>query len=350
VNYLANPIVTDDVDRILRQDLPWSEFNGSTVLITGAAGFLPAYLVETLARLNALGASIRIVGLVRRTEHAQARLGHLKELGVELMTQDIAQPLRADIPQADFIIHAASQASPRFYGIDPVGTLEANSSGTQHLLRHAYLSSCRAFLFFSSGEVYGMPIDDSRRLREVDFGYLDPATVRACYAESKRLGETMCVSWHHQYGVPSRIVRPFHTYGPGMALDDGRVFADFVADAVIGRDIVVKSDGAALRSFCYIADATVGFLTVLLKGQNAQAYNVANPEAEISIRDLAFTMAKLFPDRGIGVRFDIPPNTNSYLQSPVIRSCPSIEKIVQLGWMPSTGITEGFRRTVQSFL
>lgn len=350
MSYAFNPIVADDVARILYEDLPWDELNGSTVLISGASGFLPSYLVEALAGLNARGATIRVVGLVRNMEKAQARLGHLSGRGLELMQQDIAQPLRMDLPRADYIIHAASQASPRFYGTDPVGTLEANSTGTQQLLRHAHHSGSRSFLFFSSGEVYGVPADDSRRLTEVDFGYLDPATVRACYAESKRLGETMCVSWHHQFGVPARIVRPFHTYGPGMALDDGRVFADFVADVVASRDIVLKSDGLALRPFCYIADATVGFLTVLLKGMNAQAYNVSNPDTEISMCDLANTVAGLFPERGVGVRFEIPQTTNGYLRSPIVRSCPSIEKVSQLGWVPRVGIAEGFRRTIQSFL
>ena len=350
MNCAVHLIVTDDIANILNQDLPWAELNGATVLISGASGFLPAYLVETLAAMNARGASIRIIALVRNLEKAQARLGHLLSAGVEIILQDVSQPLRQDLPQADFIIHAASQASPRFYGTDPVGTLEANSIGTQQLLRHAHLSASRAFLFFSSGDVYGIPSDDSRRLTEVDFGYLDPASVRACYAESKRIGETMCVAWHHQFGVPARIVRPFHTYGPGMALDDGRVFADFVADVVAGRDIVLKSDGLAMRPFCYIADATLGFLTVLLKGENAQAYNVANPDTEISMRDLAHTVAGLLPERGLGVRFDTLAANTGYLKSPVARSCPSIDKIGQLGWMPQTGIADGFKRTIQSFL
>lgn len=135
-----------------------------------------------------------------------------------------------------------------------------------------------------------------------------------------------------------------------MDLNDGRVFADFVANVVAGRDIVLKSDGLARRPFCYISDATEGFLTVLLKGESCQAYNVANPGTEISIRDLAQTVAGLFPERGVGVRFDIPPASNAYLKSPIVRSCPSIAKINALGWQPKVGIVEGFGRTIQSFL
>jgi UDP-glucuronate decarboxylase len=346
VNYSNNPIIARDVAHILRSDLPWAELNGSTILISGAAGFLPSYLIETLAGLNAQGASIRVVGLVRRQETAQARLAHLADLGVEYMTQDVSQPLRPDIPPADFIIHAASQASPRFYGVDPVGTLEANSTGTQQLLRHAQLSGSRSFLFFSSSEIYGLNRDQDISITELDLGYLDPATIRACYAESKRLGETMCVAWNHQFGVPSRIVRPFHTYGPGMSLDDGRVFADFVADVVNCREIVLKSDGTARRAFCYVADATLGFFTVLLRGESAQAYNVANPNAEISMLDLAQLVANLFPERCSGVRLAVAPSGNQYLKSSIMRSCPSIEKIGRLGWTPAVDLAEGFRRTI----
>ena len=137
--------------------------------------------------------------------------------------------------------------------------------------------------------------------RETEYGYLDPATVRACYGESKRMGETLCVAYHAQYGVPAKIVRPFHTYGPGMDLSDGRVFADFVADLVARRDLVMKSDGRAQRAFCYLADATVGFFTVLLRGEAGAAYNVGNPDAEVSILELARTLANLFPERGVRV-------------------------------------------------
>jgi nucleoside-diphosphate-sugar epimerase len=344
-----NPVIVQDVAFILNQPLPWQLLNGATVVVTGAGGFLPAYMMEVLAALNSRGANIRMVGLVRNLEKARARLGHLSSMGIELMQQDIAKPLRPDVPKADFIVQAASQASPRFYGADPVGTIEANTTGTQQMLRHAKRSDCRSFLFFSSGEVYGIPLDNSNRLAEADYGYLDPATVRACYAESKRLGETLCVSWHHQFGVPARIVRPFHTYGPGMDLNDGRVFADFVADILAGRNITLKSDGLAVRPFCYLADATVGFFTALLKGEAGKAYNVGNPNAEISIKDLAYLLVGLFPEMGLCVNhLSQEPPAGGYLQSQVSRSTPDIQRMIALGWEPTIGLAEGFKRTVSA--
>lgn len=310
-----------------------------------------AYLIKsllTISRLNKL--NIRVICIARNNRSVEVRLSaYLGAPDLSVVQHDISQPIPKDFPRADFIIHSASQASPKYYGIDPVGTLLANSAGTMYLLEHAVKSQADRFLFFSSGEVYGVPRDPDQLVGELDYGYLDPMNVRSCYGESKRIAETMCVAWAHQHGLHTSVVRPFHTYGPGMALDDGRVFADFVADVVAKRNIILKSDGLAKRPFCYIADATVGFLTVLLTGGKAEAYNVANPEAEISIRDLATLVAGLFPERGISTQFEVQVSSDSYLKSPISRSCPSICKMQELGWTPNIGLHEGFRRTIQSF-
>ncbi len=262
-----HPIVQEDLKRITSSELPWEQFSGKTVLIAGAGGFVPAYMLETLLFLNdTRGAGIRVVAMVRNREKAMRRLGHLvSRPDLTVHVQDVREGYAGQKP-VDFVIHAASQASPKFFGSDPVGTFEANVIGTQHLLRLAHESSSKGFLFFSSGEVYGQPSDPSVKVKESDYGYIDPLNVRSCYSEGKRAGETLCTCWHAQYGVPVRIVRLSHTYGPGMELNDGRVFADFVADIVAGRDIVLKSDGSARRPFCYLADATVGFFKVLLQG------------------------------------------------------------------------------------
>lgn len=344
-----NPIIEEDVNKILSADIPWHLFENKTVVISGASGFLPAYIVECLAELNRRQSNIRIIGLVRNIEKAKKRLSHLLHNGVELFPHDISLPLPYGFPRADYVIHAASQASPKFYSIDPVGTLKANSMGTAYLLDYAKDSGAEKFLFFSSGEVYGQPSSVDKLLTETDFGYLDPVDVRSCYGESKRIGETMCASWAKQYGLHTTIVRPFHTYGPGMALDDGRVFADFVSDILNNRDIRLKSDGSALRLFCYLADATLGFFTAMLKGEIGAAYNVGNPDAETSIADLARTLVKLFPERNLKVVFEKRAPDSVYMKSPVHRSCPSIEKVNGIGWYPTCGIEDGFKRTISSF-
>ena len=343
-------IISEDIARICSAALPWHKLNGSTILISGASGFLASYIVEALALLNKSGANIEIVGLVRNMQKSVDRLGHLQEYGLKLFLQDLSKPLTYDFQRLDYVIHAASQASPKYYGIDPVGTIAANTLGTNELLNLSVKKNTRAFLYFSSGEVYGAPLNQINAISEMDFGYLDPASVRACYAESKRVGETMCVAWNQQYGLNTKIIRPFHTYGPGMSLDDGRVFADFVANVISNSDIQMKSDGAATRPLCYISDAIAGMFTVLFKGKEAEAYNISNPAEVISIIDLANLVSKLHPDRQVSVKRTLRDKNDAYLPSPVINLVPSIKKIEQLGWHPKTSVSEGFLRTISYYI
>ena len=253
-----------------------------------------------------------------------------------------------DLGNIQYVIHAASQASPRFYGKDPVGTLLPNTVGTAALLEALRASADpRGMLFISSSEVYGA-VSSSAAIAEDANGVVDPATVRACYAESKRAGETMCVAWHAQHGIPTFIARPFHTYGPGLTSDDGRVFADFAFNVARGEDIVMKSDGSARRAFCYVTDAIAGFLTVLLQGTPATPYNVANSDAELSIMELADLMIGLFPERGLRVQRQFDQADKGYLASNVNRIVPDMAKLHALGWRSNVDAHTGFRRMVEA--
>jgi len=133
-------------------------------------------------------------------------------------------------------------------------------------------------------------------------------------------------------------------------LDDGRVYADFVADIVNNLDIIMKSDGSARRAFCYLTDAVQGFLTILLKGENGQAYNLGNPQGEISILELAVKLVDLFPEKGLKVLRQPIHDNPDYIPSQISRNCPDISKLLALGWQPQTSIEEGFKRTIGSFL
>lgn len=351
-NIETNAVILEDLDMITGANLPWYQLANKNIMISGGGGFLGSYIVKALVVANKIyNLNLRLICIARDDSSVKKRLkAFLEEPEFVLIKHDITQQLPEDFPRADLIIHSASQASPKFYGSDPVGTLKANLIGTMFLVEHAVKCKSEKFLFFSSGEVYGQFDNHDQIISESDYGYLDPMQVRSCYAESKRVGETICSAYAHQFGTHVNVIRPFHTYGPGMALDDGRVFADFVADVVEKRDIVLKSDGLASRPFCYISDATLGFLTVLLKGSKSQSYNVANPDQDVSIKELAKIIAGLFPERSIGVTFDIMPSSNNYLRSPVMRQLPNIEKISRLGWMPVIDISTGFRRTITSYL
>jgi UDP-glucuronate decarboxylase len=344
-----NKIIHEDIAHILAHFNDWDKFRNKTVLISGANGFLPAYLVETFMALDA-SYGTTVIALVRNRQKAENRFRHLlNSTRLKIVVQDVIAPIQVE-EKIDFIIHAASQASPKYYKTDPVGTLSANVLGTINLIELARKNNVESFLFFSSGEVYGEVKAEDIPIKEETFGYLNCANVRACYGESKRMGENICVSYHEQYGVPAKIIRPFHTYGPGMALDDGRVFADFVANVVNKQDIVMMSDGSAIRPFCYLRDATLGFLTVLTKGESGQAYNVGNPNEEHSILELANIMVGLYPEFRLKVIKNKPVADANYMKSPILRNSPNIDKIRQLGWLPNVTVHEGFKRTIASFL
>lgn len=344
-----NSVITEDLE-FITEGLDFSQVYGKTVLITGATGFLPAYMIETLCFLNEQADSrIKIIGLARNADKAHKRYSHLlSRPDFKLLIQDVTTPIQLT-EDVDFIIHAASQASPKYFGVDPVGTLSANVLGTYQLLRLAQVKRSQGFLFFSSGEVYGQVSASQIPMKENDYGFLDPTDVRSCYGESKRMGENLCVSFFHQYGVPTKIVRPFHTYGPGFSLDDGRVFADFVSDIVHGRNIQMKSDGSAVRPYCYLSDATKGFFTVLFRGDKGQAYNIGNDKAEISVLELANLLVGLFPEKNLRVIRTNETPSQGYLKSPINRNCPDISKAKSIGWSPKITIQEGFAKTVRSF-
>ena len=327
-----NYVLEQDLEFIINSPLNWNKIEGKTVLITGANGFLASYIVETLLFLNERKFSVpaKIIGLVRNIDKAKDRFRFYAEReDLELIRSDVNEPFEYTTP-INFIVHAASQASPKYYGVDPVGTLLPNTIGTNNLLRLALKNPIESFLFFSSGEIYGEVDTKQIPTKENDYGFINPVIVRSCYGESKRMGETMCVSYHHQFNVPIKILRPFHTYGPGMLLNDGRVFADFVSDIVNEKNIIMKSEGNAIRSFCYVSDAIIGFFCVLLSGENGEAYNVGNPYGEISIKKLADTLVSLFPEKKLKV-VEVKRSDN-YLKSPIIRTCPDITKIQKLGW------------------
>lgn len=344
-----HPIVEQDLKRIIASPLAWERLFGKTVLITGANGFVPAYMLETLLYLNEVSdARIQVVAMVRNREKAMRRLGQFEgRQDLLVHVQDVRDEYSGPRP-VNFVIHAASQASPKFFGVDPVGTFEANVIGTQHMLQLAHESKSEGFLFFSSGEVYGQPTDTSVKVKENAYGYLDPLNVRSCYSEGKRAGETLCACWHAQFGVPAKIVRLSHTYGPGMELNDGRVFADFVANIVAGQNIVLKSDGSARRPFCYLADATEAHFRVLLTGKAGEAYNLGSG-MQCSVLELAEMLCSLFPERGCKVVRQARSAGDAYVPSAVRGFELDLGKIHALGWKATTSIEEGFRRTVQSY-
>ncbi|MES2877238.1 MAG: NAD-dependent epimerase/dehydratase family protein [Pseudomonadota bacterium] len=346
---MINKIIEEDLQYITAADLNWSEFNGKTVLISGAAGFLPSYMVETLLYLNKkFKTNVKIIGLVRSLEAAKGRfLTHKDNSQLQLIQCDVCKKIKIDEP-VDYIIHAASQATPKVFQEDPVGTLLPNVVGTANLLNLAKEKKIKGFIFFSTSGVHGHVDDACIPIKENCSGYLDFTDLRSCYIESKRMGENMCVAWMHQHGIPVKILRPSITYGPGVKLDDGRSFADFISNVLKYENITLYSDGKVIRNFCYIADATLGFFTVLLKGNVGQAYHVA-ADHDISIIDLARLLVnEVFPERELKVVM-AQDSSKNFLRMDFPRNSVDVSKLKELGWSLRHSMKDGFRRTIESF-
>jgi dTDP-glucose 4,6-dehydratase/UDP-glucuronate decarboxylase len=270
---------------------------------------------------------------------------------VQILKHDITQamPGAADF---DFIIHAASIASPTFYRQHPIETMDANVQGLRNLLEYSRSRlrtdrPVRGFLFFSSSEIYGDPPADRIPTAETYWGHVSCTGPRACYDESKRFGETLSVTFARQYGLPVTIARPFNNYGPGLRLSDRRVLPDFARDVLAGRNITLLSDGRATRTFCYVADAVAGYYQVLLRGRAGEAYNIGTEQPEVTMSDLAALVTELSRDL-FGYKGTIVFGTSSdrdYLTHNPARRCPSIAKARrELGYDPRIVLDEGLRR------
>lgn len=343
-----NPVIERDLAAIAALPLPWEALHGRQVLVTGATGFLGSYLVEALAYLNELHpeqAPIQILALARSREKLGARFSHLSGRDdFQPIIQDIAAPWTADV-QPDFIIHAASLASPKYYLAAPVDTIRANVLGTMQLLELAKKSGGR-LLFLSSGAVYGQPLSASNEIGEQDYGPLDPLDARSCYGESKRLGEAACMAYWREHQVAAVIARVSHTYGPGIDLSDGRIFSDVVASVLRGEDIRLHGEGLASRPFCYVSDMISGLLLLLLNGQAGEAYNIGATE-ELSVRELAELVIRVSGGNGVEVLINTAPN--AYGEAARSSGHFDIAKIRALGWACKISPEAGFARTLEYF-
>lgn len=347
----ATRVIEEDVRAILARDLPWQTLSGRRIVVTGAAGFLGGYLLRTLLALHHAGkaqAPLQIVAPVRNIDRARVRLADCAaDPQLTLMRWDLNDIAVPEVGDVHYVIHNASQASPKFYGADPMGTMLPNTVGTAALLEALRRGSDpKGLLFVSSSEVYGA-VPGGEKVREQDYGIVDPMALRACYAESKRAGEALCVAFHHQHRIPTWVVRPFHTYGPGLAADDGRVFSDFAYNVARNEHIVMNSDGSARRAFCYASDAVAGFFTVMLRGEAACAYNVANEAAELSVTEFADMLVGLFPEKALRVERRVAVDPAGYLRSTVNRVVPDTSRLQSLGWRAEIAPAPGFMRMIE---
>lgn len=336
-----NKILREDIENIIGADIQWEKMKGASVLITGATGMLGGYLLRTLFMLNrGRNYGMHLYALVRHPEKLDAELRN----DVQVICQSVTEPVRSDA-KFDFVIHAASPASPQIMAKDPVGTIAANTLGTFYTLQAAQRSDAKGYLYISSREIYGQPYENQRVFTEDTYGFVDPLQARSCYPEGKKAAETMCVCYKEQYGLNTKIARLAHTFGPGMSIYDGRVQADFLKNVVNHEDILLKSDGSAIRTYSYVSDAVKALFYILLNSDD-MVYNISSEDDTVSIRQLAQTLLDEFPERGLKLVFDIPADAQKGC-APFTLGILGSDKLKTLGWKPDYRLGEGLRRTVE---
>jgi UDP-glucuronate decarboxylase len=350
-------LITSDLEDLIRKARPqFEELAGKRLWLTGGAGFLGYYLVLSIAHWNksaAPGDRIRLTVLDNYIRGVPTWLESMKGDDIVLVKHDVTHPIPASIGDADYIIHAASIASPMYYRKFPLETIDANVNGLRYMLDYAAErnrkapGSFKGMLFFSTSEIYGDPSPDAIPTPETYRGLVSCTGPRACYDESKRLGETICVIYAQTRDVPVSIARPFNNYGPGLKITDGRVLPDFARDALAGRDIVMLSDGSPTRTFCYITDALSGYLRVLVNGRRGEPYNIGIETPEISMRELAERVQKVAGELWgyEGRVIHQPSKEQAYLTDNPNRRCPIIEKArKEIGYAPEVDAETGIRR------
>lgn len=335
----------DDLDLIVGS-LPFlSELEGKSVLITGAAGLICSSVVDVLMRYNDTHEGIiSILAAGRWLEEMESRFGdRVNRDDFTFVVYDAARSDNALEGSCDFIIHGASNAFPSMIVKEPVETMLSNFSGMYYLLKYALERNAKRVLYISSSEVYGTK-QDAEPYREGEYGFIDLLNSRNSYSVGKRAAETLCASFASEYGVETVIVRPGHIYGPTASPMDNRVSSAWAYDSARGDDIVMKSDGSQLRSYCYCLDCASAMLTVLVKGASGSAYNISNPESIVTIKQMAEHLAAA---GGVQLLSEAASEEEKKGFNPMSNSSLDSTGLEELGWHGCFDATVGFSHTVE---
>ena len=311
----------NDLRLVFENDLPWNVLSGQNILVTGATGLIGGCLVDTLMNNPQRDYHVYASGRDKRIE--ERFCCYARDKYFHFLIYDVLNPLNCDI-RFDYIIHAASYASPKFFIENPVEIIKANIDGV------------------IQGEIYGE--SQSELLKEDDSGYVDCLKPRSCYPSSKRAAETLCASYIEEYGVDVVIARPCHVFGPNFSKKDNRVYAQFIRNIIEDSDIIMKSSGEQYRSWCYVVDCVSALLCILLRGKTGHAYNIADKNATITIKELAELIAEI---GGKKVKMVVPAESESKGYNVVMRSVFSTEALESLGWSVEGEIKDKFEKTIR---
>lgn len=334
----------DDINYVIGQNDWLRRFKGKSFLVTGASGLICSGLIDLLLFYNeAAGSDITIYAAGRDGEKIRSRFSRFFPTpGLKYIAYNAGAANTFDF-DADYIIHGASNAFPAAVQAHPVDTMKDNFCGMLELLEYAEEHRVSNTVFISSSEIYGCK-GESEPFTEEEYGYIDILNPRSSYPMGKRAAETLCASYAFERNVPVSIVRPGHIYGPTASRRDNRVSSVFAYDAAAGKDLVLKSDGSQIRSYCYVLDCATAILKVILEGRTVTAYNISNPQSIISIRE----MAALFAQYGkVSLRFELPSKLESAAFNPMPNSSLNSDRLQALGWKGLFDAERGIEHTVR---
>jgi len=332
-----NDIVTD-------LNIPWDHLRNSSVLVTGATGSIGSALVRALSAANERhGLELRSIACGRNRKRGDDLAA---SSGFEFVYGDIRDPelFSSTTGNIDYILHCAAITVSAEMVDKPADVMATVADGTRGMLGLAIERGCKSFIYLSSMEVYGQTALDE--VSESDLGYIDLSSPRSCYPESKRFCEMMCVSYATQYSLPVKIARMAQTFGAGTPKDDTRVFAQFARSAIGGEDIILHTQGESRGNYCYTSDSVRGILTALLKGKNGEAYNIANPAASATIREMANTVANDICGGEISVTVDVPKDIAKLGYAPATGHRLNADRLMALGWNPRYGLAQMYERLI----
>jgi UDP-glucuronate decarboxylase len=352
----AEVIESDIKAMLISARLCLDKISNKNILITGGGGFLGYYFINLfIAHRRSSGCSLGIYVLENFIRGRPVWLEALTSQGhINIIEADISKNISLDKFQFDYIIHAASIASPSYYRMFPIETIDANVNGIRSLLEYSKNSlkssnPVKGLLYFSTSEIYGDPSIDAIPTKETYRGNVSCTGPRACYDESKRLGETLCVNFSEKYSVPVTIARPFNNYGPGLSAGDKRLLPDIASNIFSGRDIVLHSDGKATRTFCYITDAINGYLRILTFGKSGEPYNIGTDSPEVSVIEFTRRIVDLsekFFDYSGQIIYKASVDVNYLVDNPN-RRCPDLNKARNtLGYYPKISLEDGLFRSL----
>ena len=336
-------IYQKDISKVIMNVPDIEKLKGKRILVTGATGLICSAVVDILFQLNLVNDFCMSIFLAGRSgSRIKERFPYKKEGEDYTFIEYDSTYSRSVEGCFDYIIHGASNADPRRIINEPVETLLSNVVGLKCLLDNIVCNHCGRLLYVSSSEVYGNK-NSNTPFSESDYGFVDILNPRACYPVGKRAAESLCASYGNEYGVDFVICRPGHIYGPTITMGDSRASSQFPRDIVSGKDIIMKSEGRQMRSYCYVLDCASAILTIMLNGVSNNAYNISNKNSVCSIREMAEAFAFSGNKK---IVYELPTELECKSYNMMNNSSLNATKLEALGWKAEFSMSEGAKHTI----